>query len=577
MDFKRIKLESWLLFFCTLIAVFGAWLLARHGAIYLSPDETANAIFAESFADDRTLFLYEPLNPLLENSLFPRSAASIDGRIMPTGFVGLPALYGMKISVLGSWALPFLTAVAAAIAVFFWRATVAKVFGREVGWWAAILLALHPAWIYYTARGLLPNVLFTSLLIYSVFFLIVRPFQNIKKISFPLDALLAGAALGLALFVRTSEALWIAAALAIGFIAFWKTIGWQRLDFFVAGVIIMLAPLGSLNTSLYGAPWKTGYTLDSTSVIASSQGEAISSGIASSPSAPRNDEWRQRIENVLRPAFPFGLHPRGVWRHVRDNAFLLYWWMALLNLAGFVLMIMRRVTPSGVPDSAQDEVRALAGKLGGRTRRTFLIIFFLVTGWLAVMYGSWKFNDNPDPNFLTIANSYSRYWLPVFVLATVFAALTCTRLESRFSRWRLLIRAALIAVVAALGIQSTFFFPRDGLLAASAVLERSVDIRADLLNRIEPDAIVIADRGDKLLFPYRRVRVPLRDATTLRLIPRYLSEAPLYYYGLTLTAEDLAYFNDAQLGPQALRMELVKTYDAESLYRIFSRKGLKTP
>ena len=256
-------------------------MLARPGAIYLSPDETANAIFAESFAHDGTLFLYEPLDPLVENSLFPRSTAAIDGRIVPVGFVGLPAWYGIKMRVLGEWILPFLTAIAAMIAVFLWRAIVTRFAGPRVGWWAAILLALHPAWIYYTARGLLPNVLFVSLLISSAFFFIAHPFQTFKKIPFPLDALLAGLALGGALFVRLSEGLWIAAAFAVGLTMFWKEMGWKRLGFFVAGLLVALAPMGNLHTSLYGAPWRTGYTLDNF-VIASPKGEAISSGIASS-------------------------------------------------------------------------------------------------------------------------------------------------------------------------------------------------------------------------------------------------------------------------------------------------------
>ena len=105
-------------------------------------------------------------------------------------------------------------------------------------------------------------------------------------------------------------------------------------------------------------------------------------------------------------------------------------------------------------------------------------------------------------------------------------------------------------------------------MAGAATLKRAVEIRAELLSLIEPEAIVITDRGDKLLFPERRVRVPLRDETTMRLLPTYVEHGPVYYYGITLPPQDFEFLDHQVLAPQGLMVHFVKTFDAESLYLI---------
>jgi hypothetical protein len=195
---------------------------------------------------------------------------------------------------------------------------------------------------------------------------------------------------------------------------------------------------------------------------------------------------------------------------------------------------------------------------------------------LVPLYGSWTFFDNPDPSQITIGNSHIRYWLPLFVLSTSFAASGIVWLTSFISS-RALRAAMSVAVVFACALASTHvaaFAPQDGLLVSRAGLETSRAIREEALAVVEEQAVVIVDRADKLFFPYRQVVYPLRDEATYALMPKLALRAPLYYYGITLPPQDMEYLNTDKLAGLGLRIDLVASYGIESLYRITLASGV---
>ena len=61
----------------------------------------------------------------------------------------------------------------------------------------------------------------------------------------------------------------------------------------------------------------------------------------------------------------------------------------------------------------------------------YFLVFLTVSTILIFYYGSWKFNDNPDPTRFTIGNSYTRYWLPIYLMMIPLASLAIVYL-SRF-------------------------------------------------------------------------------------------------------------------------------------------------
>ncbi|MBI4599184.1 hypothetical protein HY734_03260 [Candidatus Uhrbacteria bacterium] len=530
-----------------ILFVCACLVLSVPGGPFVSPDETANAFFAGTFAEHGRLYAFEPLNEILGDVLHPRSILSLHGRLVPASFPGLPVLYGLAARLLGIGALPLLTPVVAFLAVLAWYGIVRKLFDPRVARWAALLLFAHPAWWYYAARSLMHNVLFTSLLIGSVFFALVQPFKGLRTrgmrfIPAAADPALVGICFGLAVFVRASEAFWMLAGGLLILVWLHRHVARQAVAWAVLGAVLAVSPLFFFNQALYGSPVSTGYTL-----VAETTDEASQAAV----SAPLGGS-----RSVRSLVAPFGIHPRIAWSHLLAYGITLFWWMAVLAVPGFFLAFPKRSDKG-----ARRQWRWL-----------YLAVFLFVGGWLALLYGSWTIHDNPDPAAVTIGNSYVRYWLPAFVLTTPFAALAILWVRDLLLHplaqraWAV---GAFLAVFG-LGVHGAFFASADSLVLARRTLEAAAKTRDQVLGLTEPDAVIVVDRADKLFFPHRRVRYPLRDEATYALLPRIALRAPLYYFGITLPETDLAYLNDDKLKGLGLGIELVGTYGEESLYRMTS-------
>lgn len=533
-----------------LLVFFGCLVFLRVGGIYVSPDETATAFFARQFAERGSLSAFDSLNVDLVDALHPRSVVSIAGHLVPGSFIGLPVLYGLLSAITGDWLLPFFTPMLALIAVFAWYAVVRRIFDREIGLFSAILLAVHPAWWYYSARSFMQNVPFATLLIFAGYFLVARPSRGRRFAG--LDLVLAGFFTGFALFVRTSETIWIALAVLAAAIAYGrKSLSWRSVAIFVVSAAVALLPMAIINQATYGSPLAVGYVAKEGEV--GEGGEVVEE--ASQPS--QTLQTYPTLPSLFPFFFPFGLSYKDIGKNVLSYGAGLFWWMTALILIGFPLAFPTRAVAK--------ELRA--------PRRAYLAFTIVAGAYLAAMYGSWTFFDNPDPTQVTIGNSHVRYWIPVFILLTPFAAHAVRWLSRRAltETARHLAVAALMLACLGLSVRATFFSPQDGLAYAAEELAASRDIRARVLELTEPDAVIVVDRGDKLFFPFRRVRYPLRDETTYALMPRIALHAPLYYYGITLPQIDVDYLNDVKLGELGLQIDPVETFDIETLYRITRR------
>lgn len=519
--------------------------------IFISPDESANFFFASEFVENSKLYVFEPLNQTLGDAVHPRSIFSVDGRLLPVSFLGLPVLYGLVGKAFGVNAMVFLTPLIAALALFAWRGTIERMFNRKIAFVSTVLLAFHPAWWYYSARGMMHNVLFVSLLMFAVWWLVARPFKKWFKDKYcgvlaDLDFVLAGLLFGFGLFVRTAEVFWLLPVAILILVMLGKRVRWQGVLLFGLSVLIALLPMFFLNKSMYGGSLEFGYTAQSNAGVTSVSllGEDVLTDVTPDEAA-----------SIL----PFDFNLRSILRHVLHYGMELFWWFTVLVLIGLPLA-----------------VRGLNGKRkpSEQTKRPGQWIFhaaFLVSGLLlAGLYGSWTFTDNPDPNSITIANSYVRYWLPVFLFTTVYAATVLVWLKDKM-RTKLsgtLMVVAILVLFAGLGIRGTFFAPEDGLVEVRETLIRSYEIKTSVLGLTEADAVIVVDRADKIFFPDRKVLYPLRDDRTYDLMPRIVLRNPLYYYGITLPQLDLDYLNSKKLAELGLQIEIVETYDEESLYRI---------
>ncbi len=514
--------------------------------LFNSPDENANFVFASEFADNDRLHRIEPAVLQLGPAVHPRSVKVVDDVQVPGGFLGLPLIFGAIGKVVGTINMTLLTPFFAVLGVIAWGFLLRRFYGNRVGLLGALILAAHPAWWYWSARTMMPNVPFMSLLIIAACLFFARPFNSLLKIKgvegYHLlrnsDFALAGIFAGLALAVRPVELYW----LVIFFLAVLVTVRrmpWKAAAVTAVFLLLTLLPFGLLNSSLYGGFLSTGY-----GEVAATVGDDAHQGMGA------------RLLGPLRPVlFPLGFAPRTALSNFWSYGLRLFWgWTILVGFSALVLLRRRRaggVAPLTLP-----------GKV-------FLAAGCAVAVWLTAFYGSYVLQDNSVAGAVTIGVSYTRYWLPIFVLSTVPVALAADSLYARFAdrSWTAPAAVAVFVVAALISGRTVFSADQEGLSAVRAALTDNYTKRQVVLEHTEPGAIVIADRSDKTIYPFRPVINPLRDERTYALLPDAVAFRPTYYFGITFPDGDLEYLRGVKLPPLGVTIDPVVTVGDETLYR----------
>ncbi|MDD4995667.1 MAG: hypothetical protein PHW53_04375 [Patescibacteria group bacterium] len=515
-----------------------------------SPDETANYFFINLFSEQSRIWTFEPTNFLLDGIVHPRSIQVINDFLVPGGFLGMIFIYGIAAKLITPALTVYLTPLFAVIASWAFFAMVKKYLGERYGLLAWLLLLVHPAWWYYTSRGLLPNVLFLSLLIISVYFIIILPFAERRRragldagglIIGNLDWISAGLFLGLALFVRPAEAPWIWLAGAALIVMNYKKIKWVRVAAFAAAAFLIFSPTLILNNYLYGGALRTGYNAAaiqaSVSAVDAAVRETTSEGVAFTA-----------LKSMI---LPFGFEPRNILNNFVDYMLLFTWAYSAFCLAGIALAV----------------VRGFRRKLY-RGFWQYIIIFGLVTTCLIAVYGSWEFSDNINPFKTTIGNSYLRYWLPSFVLgiplAVWFMRETIGRIKSRVIKTTAFVAIVIAFVV--LGASTAMWGEDEGLVYVRKNLWRYEAVAERVMQITPDDALIVTDRSDKIFFPERKIVYPFRGRDSYEIFSKMYFAVPLYYYGVAFSEDELADINARVLLPLKLRLRELEYFDNEALY-----------
>ncbi len=517
----------------TVVVIFflGSLILVNPSQLYVSPDETANAYFASLFSESGSFRgSFDVLADSIDGQLHPRSTVSIDGVLLPGSFLGLPFIYGVIAAFVGSWVFWILTPLLTILAAIAWGRVIDRFTNPLIGKLSFGLFLLHPAVWYYSARGLMHNVLFVDLLILSVWMFVVRPLKRSKESRGIWNDILAGLFLGLALFVRTSEAYWIVGGILLFALAWCRQISYKRLPAVFVGLLFGITILLGMSTLTYGSPFHTGYTIGTTQIedlLSTDSLDALTT-------------------------LPFGFHPMNAWRHFLAYGVEMFWWLSALTLFGFFILFSQKRHAWSV--------------------RSSIMIATLISMWLVFMYGSWEIHDNPDSTQITMANSYVRYWLPMYLFSTpmIAAAIVWIAERGRTVLARTLLVITLCLLIVGFNVHAVFLQGQDGLVSMRAEIHESELIQASVLRLTPGDAVIIVDRADKLFFPHRRVLYPLRNEATYKVMQSLVSQAPLYYYGISFPDVDFEYLNNSRLRRMNLQIRLVETYNQESLYLIFS-------
>ena len=203
---------------------------------------------------------------------------------------------------------------------------------------------------------------------------------------------------------------------------------------------------------------------------------------------------------------------------------------------------------------------------------SFIIAYLLLSLILVLYYGSWRFVDNPDPSRQTIGNSYTRYWLPIYLGIIPLAAVFCNYLTSFFKKRSIRVLSSLILSLSII-MPSLFFVYQGSEEGLKHYFPNLIEAREELkfiTESTETSAVIITEYHDKFFFPERKVIVGRFDDNNMLnyyyQIAKYL---PLYYYNFTLSSADLEYLNNRRLKEFGLNIDLKSEYNSVfSLYQL---------
>jgi len=570
---------------------------------WASPDESANYIFTKLYAQTGKIKIQEKYNLYVADIMHPRSLRSDYGEIKPVSFLGIILIYGRLAHFFSYKIIPFLTPFFASLGIISFYFLIKKIFNRSNALISSFLLASFPPYIYYTARSMFHNVLFTVLLIFSFTFLIyafnpkkkkgrfsffkkifrykkkqkslftenkfiLKQF-NFKKINYftYFFISLGGFFLGLSIITRSSELLWLLPLLIFLWIFNFKKMGFLKLMLFLSFLFLALLPVAFYNQILYGSYFYGGYSEMNSSLAGIAQ-----SALSLTKSVPRAElsQIQSSILKIKEIIFYFGLHPKfslKMFLIYFIQMFSLLFWMSFFGILIFFSQIKKY------------------------RKKHFLYFFSLliISFILIIYYGSWEFHDNPNFNHYTIGNSYTRYWLPVYLVFIPFAsffimrftrALSSLILKLNFSIFKNkknkkiifnFLRAIIVIIVVYFSINFVLSGSEEGLIFLAQRQKEAKTEWQEIINLTENNSVIITRYHDKLLFPERKVIVGLFDDKNMIREYAYLVRMlPVYYYNFTFPEKDIKYLNERRLKEAGLQIKKIKKINKNfSLYGLY--------
>lgn len=565
--------------FCLATSYYNYQQLASSGQIkWNSPDETANYFFTKNFSETGDPAVFEPLNLNSHDLVHPRSFRSDWGWLKPISFLGIILIFGQIAAWAGVWIIPYLTPIFAALGIICFFGLVKRLFSERIALISAFLLATFPVYIYYTVRSMFHNILFIVFVIIGFYFLSYlldkkyvyarRHFFSLKpRLNIYLGFLLvflSGLFFGLALMTRASELIWLGPLLFVIWIFNIRRAGFLKPIIFVLGAFLALIPAFYYNQILYSSPFYGGYGEMNRSLADISQAGknlVVTSAVLSAST------YKHFADTLLKNIFYFGFNLK-----LSIKAFYYYFW----NMFSWLLFLGFWGTIMLVADGFFRFKRRYLVYLLGLILTSVILIFY---------YGSWQFNDNPDPKSFTIGNSYTRYWLPIYLFFIPLASLFIVRLsrvalepgiKDKYHLYRLPIfwvnalQMVVVLVIAFSSIIFVMFGSEEGLAYLASNNYSAKVSSARVIELTEPQAVIVTQYHDKYLFPERKVLVGLLNDDNMNYYYAQLAKSgPLYYYNFSFAPKDIAYLNNTKLAKVNLRIDLVKKIDQDfSLYKL---------
>jgi hypothetical protein len=570
---------------------------------WLSPDENANYVFTKLYAQTGEIRIFEKYNVIANDIIHPRSFRSDNGFLKPVSFLGIIIIYGKIASVFGYEIIPYLTPFIAALGIIFFFLLIKKIFGSRNAFISAFLLASFPPYIYFSARSMFHNVLFTVMLIIGFYFCylslerkyklkreIIVPKNKwkpgIKQIFLEISALAPMAVgayfIGLGIISRSSELIWLAPVLFVLWLFNIRKIGFTRLIIFIGFIIFAFLPVFYWNQVLYSSPINTGYPeLNKSLSDIASAGTGIVKSTAVGEFGYNKELLNTIKNNIFHFGFEAGQSLRMLYHYFIDMFYYIFWF----GFFGIFLFIQ------GI-------------RKWKKRHFAYFSIFSIFSLILVFYYGSWEFYDNPDKESYTIGNSYTRYWLPVYLAFFPFVSMFIVRLSNaliprykkkqkeffnsenkviinkidflekiKFIDRKILIaglRSLLVFIIILLSFNFVVFGSDEGLYYSLLKQKNSKTEYDKLMEITENNSVIITRYHDKLLFPERKVIVGLFNDNIMNANYSHIASLlPLYYYNFNLPEKDIDYLNDRRLAEVGLNISEVQKITKDfTLYKL---------
>lgn len=551
---------------------------------WTSPDETANYFFSARFSETGKLAFFDKAAITGDYLLMPRSVRNDFGLIKPVSFLGIILLYGSLASLLGVAIIPYLTPFFAALGIIIFFLLIKRLFSTRVALWSAFLLAFFPVYVYYTVRSMFHNVLFIDLVLAGLYFIVVAlgkagtKGEKFVRWRLPVEAwsgfgaaLAGGLFIGLALITRTSEVLWLLPALFLAWLFYARRLGITKLVLFISGAVLPLLSVAYYNQILYNSFWYGGYNEMNRSLdeIAESGREFWNLG--------REGDWiaygLNYLERIVDNVFYFGLNVGQSIKMAGHYILEMFPVLVIAAVVGFAILVVQSFF---------------------YPKKKYFVLFVawaVACLFLIFYYGSWQFNDNPDLTRYTIGNSYTRYWLPIYlglIPLAVFALVRLTKtmfmVSSKetpaFRRYAAFGLQALAVLWFSIWSLNFVLFGSEEGLAHLYYINKAEKINTERVFKLtESNSIIITRYHDKFFWPERRVIMgTFPNDEIFQAATKLVKYYPVYYYNFYFPEEDFNYLNERRLVPYGLQLQLVQRLNSDfGLYKIIKKEEPVVP
>ncbi len=531
-----------------------------------SPDEMLNYFWSVNYAETASIKYEEEMLKESNFLLKPRSTSAIGNYVIPGSFMGMSFLYGNIARFFSNFNLPvkdvvlYLTPFFMVLSLWAFYYLVRIFFDKKISIFSVGVLATFPAVVYYASRSMYHNILFLSLLIIGLTLALYS--VNHKSDSFKLrlwgylKSVLSGLAIGMALFVRTSEIVWV--SFIVGLIILLNIKGffdlknkkrlvykWIWLFLFLTGILIAVLPLFLLNYNIYGQPLSIGYNVNIPQQV--------------------SDIYTQASLWFSVLVTPFGFNLDSILINSYNYLYKIYLPYSLAAIMGVFVLIFKFFHK--LKNKNLDIVI--------KRQILYLSTFLLISVYMMVFYGSWTIIDRIDNATFSIGTSYTRYWLPIYVFSIPFISLAVVSVVSIFRRKNarnilLVLIFVIFSIYSAILVywktDESLVFVRDTIKRQQAKLIR-------LNNIANKDSVFVLGfkQADKIFFPeYKRIIPEMAVNLDYMSVKNLIDKGVDVYYYHFASDEYVRYISKKYFEPFGIRIEenKEKVWGKEYMYPI---------